>query len=75
MRRKRQRKKENSRPGGGEVRWERKRPELGARVVRIERRGQGSVQGAMGQGLGTDKLWVAKERKGVSTVPSGLVVW
>lgn len=49
--------------------------QTGARVVRIERRGQGSVQGAMGQGLGTDKLWVAKERKGVSTVPSGLVVW
>lgn len=56
LRRKRQRKQENSRPGGGKVRWERKRPELGARVVRIERRGQDRVQGAMGQSLDTDKL-------------------
>lgn len=70
LRRKRQRKKENSRPGGGKVRWERKRPELGARVVRIERRGQDKVQGSMGQGLDTDKLGGEKERKGVSTVPS-----
>lgn len=34
--------------------------------MRIDRRGQDRVQGAIGQGLG--KLVVAKERKGVRTV-------
>lgn len=50
MRRKRQRKKGNSRPGGGKISWERKRPELGAGAVRIERRGQSS--GDSGTGFG-----------------------
>lgn len=49
------------------------RSELGVKAVRTERRGQDRVQGAVGQGLGTDKLGAgghgAKETHGARTVP------
>lgn len=41
---------------GGKVQWVRMRPELGVKAVRTERRGQDSMQGTVGQGLGADKL-------------------
>lgn len=46
----------------GKVRWERKRPELRVRDVRIEKRGQDRIQGTVGQGLDTDKL-VREQRR------------